>query len=333
MTKILVIRFSSIGDIVLTTPVIRCMKQQITDVEVHFLTKEQYVSLVNANPYIDKVFAWNDQSKSLLKELRKERYDFIVDLHKNIRTKRVKYYLRKKSTAFPKLNIKKWILVNFKKDFLPDVHIVDRYFEAVKKLGINNDNKGLDFFIQTDNKTFDKRFKSIEKYLVYAIGGQFNTKKMPATKMVEFLKDLPLKVVLIGGKEDREEGDKVVALLQGQNIENTCGEFSIHESAKIVQGAEVLITHDTGMMHIGAAFDVPIVSIWGNTVPAFGMYPYRPQAPESYSIHEVNNLDCRPCSKIGFATCPKGHFKCMMQQDTAAIHQQILTFLAARRSQ
>lgn len=327
MTKILVIRFSSIGDIVLTSPILRCIKSQLDDVELHVLTKVQYVNLYEPNRNVDKVHAWGENPKAVLATLRKESFDYVIDLHKNLRTFKVKAYLLKKSYSFPKLNFEKWLLVNFKWNLLPDVHIVDRYFKAVKKLGVKNDNKGLDFYIETLDEAFKKRFPTDNKYIVAAIGGKFATKRMPAEKLSEVFAKMALPIVLIGGQEDRKEGQRIKELLPDQEIYNTCGEFSIHESAQVIKDAEVLITHDTGMMHIGAAFDIPIVSIWGSTVPEFGMYPYRPQAPESYSIHEVKGLSCRPCSKLGYDKCPKDHFKCMLDQDIPAIRAQILKFL------
>lgn len=327
MTKILVIRFSSIGDIVLTSPILRCIKEQIEDVELHYLTKFQYANLVDTNPHVDKVHIWTDDNEEVLQNLKAENFDFVVDLHKNLRTATVKSYLRKKSASFPKLNVQKWLLVNFKWNRLPNIHIVDRYFEAVKPLGVKNDNKGLDFFIKIEDRTFKTRFGAIEKYIVVAVGAQFATKRMPAEKLSEVLRDLPLPIVLVGGPDDRAEGERIKNFLPEQEINNTCGGLTIHESAQVIKDSILLITHDTGMMHIGAAFDLPIVTIWGNTVPEFGMYPYRPQAPDSFSIHEVKGLSCRPCSKIGFQKCPKGHFKCMMNQDIPEIKAQIDTFL------
>lgn len=326
-TKILVIRLSSIGDIVLTSPVVRCLKEQVPNAEIHVLTKEQYQSLYNSNPSVDQLYTWESEEANKFVNLKQANYDFVVDLHKNLRTIRLKSILRTKSAAFPKLNVQKWILVNFKKDYLPDIHIVDRYFDAVKSLGVKNDQKGLDFFIQIDEEKFKNKFEVTGKYIVVAIGAKFATKRMPPEKLSEILADLPLPVVLIGGGEDGEIGEKIKELLPNQGIINTCGELNIHESAQVTKDAALMITHDTGMMHIASAFELPIVSIWGNTVPEFGMYPYRPQAPQSYSIHEVLGLSCRPCSKIGFDTCPKGHFKCMMDQDIPAIRQQILKFI------
>ncbi len=327
MTKILVIRFSSIGDIVLTSPILRCIKAQMNHVELHVLTKKEYIDLYVPNPNVNKVHAWGENDKEVLLRLKNIGFDYVIDLHKNLRTARVRSYLSKKTYTFPKLNVQKWLMVNFKWNLLPNIHIVDRYFKAVEPLGVKNDKKGLDFYIKIDLKTFKKRFNTGGKYIVVAIGGKFATKKMPSEKLSEILVEMPLPIVLIGGEEDREEGQKIKAYLPKQNIQNTCGEFSIQESAQAIMEAEVLITHDTGMMHIGSAFDVPIVSIWGSTIPEFGMYPYRPQAPDSYSIHEVKGLSCRPCSKLGYDKCPKGHFKCMMNQDIPAIREQILQFI------
>lgn len=327
MTKILVIRFSSIGDIVLTSPVLRCIKEQLPNVELHVLTKKQFSDLYTTNLHVDFVHEWGEENHLVLADLKTANFDYVIDLHKNLRTSKIKSHLRKKSFSFPKLNVQKWLYVNFKWNLMPDIHIVDRYFEAVKSLGVQNDHKGLEFRIKIDFISFLKRFPTKDKYLAVAIGAQFATKRMPAEKMVEVLRGISLPIVIVGGPGDREEADKIKKLLPEQNINNTCGGLTIHESAQVVKDAQLLITNDTGMMHIAAAFDLPIVSIWGNTVPEFGMYPYRPQAPNSYSIHEVKGLSCRPCSKIGFAKCPKGHFKCMMDQDVVGIKAQIDKFL------
>lgn len=327
MTKILVIRFSSIGDIVLTSPVLRCIKNQMDDVELHVLTKKEYSSLYSTNPHVDYVHEWGEENNIVLSDLKKASFDYVIDLHKNLRTAKIKSQLRKESFSFPKLNVQKWLYVNFKWNLMPEVHIVDRYFDAVKSLGVKNDQKGLEFRVKIDLKSFFKRFPMEDEYLAVAIGAQFATKIMPAEQMSEVLRDISLPIVLVGGPDDREEGEKMKENLPQQNINNTCGGLSIHESAQVIKDAQLLITNDTGMMHIAAAFELPIVSIWGNTVPEFGMYPYRPQAPNSYSIHEVKGLSCRPCSKIGFDNCPKGHFKCMVDQDIEGIKAQIEEFL------
>ena len=151
MKKILVIRFSSIGDIVLTTPVIRCLKNQLQEVEIHVLTKKKFSNLYKTNPYINKVYEFDDSLKRNIEELKIEHYDYVVDLQKNKRSVRVTRALGRPHASFPKLNFRKFLLSTFKINIMPDIHIVDRYFKAVEKLGVKNDYQGLDFFISEKN--------------------------------------------------------------------------------------------------------------------------------------------------------------------------------------
>jgi len=111
---------------------------------------------------------------------------------------------------------------------------------------------------------------------------------------------------LLGGKEDFDNGERVLIELQN-SILNTCGKLNLNQSASLLKKASYVFSHDTGLMHIAAAFRKEVFSIWGNTIPAFGMYPYRTK----YHSLENTQINCRPCSKIGFDKCPKGHFKCM----------------------
>jgi ADP-heptose:LPS heptosyltransferase len=329
LKKILVIRFSSIGDIVLTSPVIRCLKQQLPEVEVHVLTKESNRQLFDSNPYINKVYSFSE--KRSLSEvtalLKKEKYDFVVDLHKNLRSFRVKRALSVRSKSFPKLNFRKYLLVQFKWNIMPEIHIVDRYFEAVKPLGVKNDHEGLDFFIPK-HEVFDPESLPLifcNGYHAVVLGGQHKTKIFPAEKVIEVAQYLEKPIVLLGGPEDAERGEKIVLSL-GEKALNKCGKLSLFQSALIVKNALSVLTNDTGLMHIAAAFRKNIVSIWGNTVPELGMYPYLPGDEKRSVIIEIKPLKCRPCSKIGFKECPKGHFKCMNDHDSKKIAQELLLF-------
>ncbi len=304
--KILVVRFSSIGDIVLTTPVVRLLKKQI-NAEVNFLTFSKYKCILVNNPYIDKIHTIDENINEIISALKKENFDLLIDLHHNIRTQILKQKLGIKSKSFRKLNIQKWLLTTFKINILPNIHIVDRYLETVKHLGITNDNLGLDFFL-TDK---DKVENLPNDYVVFAVGGKHETKKLPTNKIISICNKLNQTVILIGGKEDFEAAKKIVAVTS--NTQNACGKYSIGQSAFIIKNAKHVITHDTGMMHIAAAFKKKIYSVWGNTIPAFGMTPYL--ADVSSKIIEVKNLSCRPCTKIGFDKCPKGHFDCMQKID------------------
>lgn len=311
--KILVIRFSSIGDIVLTSPIVRCLKKQMDgEVEIHYLTKKQYKSIVENNPNITKVYTIEKSTNEIIVELKKEKFDYIIDLHKNLRSKRVIKVLKCLSFSFNKLNYEKWLLTNFKINKLPKIHIVDRYFEAVKPLGVKNDELGLDYFIPEKDIVNINELPAIHQkgYIGFAIGAQHATKRLPQHKIVEICKKLNQSIVLLGGKEDAKTAEEIVKEV-GINVFNACGKYNLNQSASLVQQAKSIITHDTGLMHIAAALAIKTVSVWGNTVPDFGMYPYFPNKPKLFKIVENNNLSCRPCSKIGYDKCPKKHFKCM----------------------
>ena len=315
MQKILVIRFSSIGDIVLTSPVVRCLKQQL-GAEVHYVTKKSYASILASNPNIDKVISFENEIDEVVSDLQKEQYDFVVDLHRNLRSTRLKRKLKRPSATFPKLNRKKFIYTTFKKDVMPKIHIVDRYFEAVSSLKVKNDQKGLDFFIPDEDKVALTEVGLSANFIAFSLGAQFATKRLPNHKIIEIIQQINQPVALLGGPEDAENA-KAIAEICDNSI-NLVGALNLNESASVVEQAEVIITHDTGLMHIAAAFQKRIVSVWGNTTPQLGMYPYMPENPSKYSIHEVD-LKCRPCSKIGYQKCPKKHFDCMEKQDVSAI--------------
>lgn len=309
--KILVVRFSSIGDIVLTTPVLRCIKQQLKNVELHYVTKYSFLSVIENNIYLDKVFTINDSLKDIIPQLKKENYDYIIDLHHNVRTLKLKTALGKKTLSFDKLNWKKFLLVNFKINTLPQKHIVDRYFETVESIGVKNDGKGLDYFIN-DNDEIDIQLSlpSLfhEEYNALVVGGSYFTKQIPINKLKEICAKSKVPLVLLGGKEDAAIAEQVYQLHKNKTI-NLCGKLTLNQSASIIQQSHKVITSDTGLMHIAAAYKKDIISLWGNTIPEFGMGPYL--SGKNSQILEVKGLSCRPCSKLGYKKCPKGHFKCM----------------------
>lgn len=324
--KLLVLRFSSIGDIVLTTPVIRALKSQVENAEIHYVTKKQYHGILAENPYIDKIHVLDGSIGSLVSSLKQEQFDHIIDLHNNLRTRIIKARLGKKSTKVHKLNLKKWLFVNFKVDTLPNIHIVDRYMETVKELGVKKDNFGLDYFIpekdEVDPEWLPEGFR--KNFVAFVVGAKYNTKRLPVDRMIELCDRINKPVILLGGKEDAAIGQKIENFFRRTANEETeeklhrdlnkkttvfngCGKFNLNQSASLVRQSRVVFTHDTGLMHIAAAFGKKIYSIWGNTTPKFGMYPYK----TSFVVFENNKINCRPCSKIGYNKCPKGHFKCM----------------------
>ncbi|MBS1731010.1 MAG: glycosyltransferase family 9 protein [Bacteroidetes bacterium] len=321
--KFLIIRLSSIGDIVLTTPVIRCLKKSVPEAEIHFLTKTSYTSILNENPYISKLHEWGKNEKESLDLLKKENFDYIIDLHHNLRTLRIKRFLKPaKHFSFPKLNIQKWLYTALKINVLPGIHIVDRYMETVKSFGVRNDGQGLDYFIpQKDEvQASDLPATHASGYLSIVIGAALNTKKLPVEKIKKLTQEIQYPIILLGGPEDRITGEEIAAE-DRIKIYNACGKFNLNESAWLIKQSLLVISHDTGLMHIAAAFHKKIIAIWGNTVPAFGMSPYYGNTENKSQNFEVRHLFCRPCSKIGYNKCPLGHFKCMQHQNIEQIGQ------------
>jgi len=317
MPKILVIRLSSIGDIILTSPIIRCLKEQMPGVAIHYLIKKQYEPILAANPYISKIWTYDGSFGSLIPDLKTEKFDYIIDLHKNARSCYLKARLLRPSRSYPKLNLEKWMIVNLKVNRLPGIHIVDRYFKACRDLGITNDGKGLDYFVPPGEevKTDLLPLEFQHGFIAFVIGGKHNTKILPEDQVAEICSAITWPVILLGGKEDHARGERILSNTSGKVL-NACGLYSINQSATLIRQATRVITNDTGLMHIAAAFKKPVVSVWGNTIPEFGMYPYLPEEWKDQSrIFEVNGLNCRPCSKIGFEKCPKKHFRCMNDQD------------------
>ena len=326
--KILILRFSSIGDIVLTTPLIRCLKKQYPEYEIHYATKDTYKGIVSSNPYLSKVHTLKDDLNELVKELAEEKFDFVIDLHHNIRTQILKMRLRVKSESVNKLNFEKWLLTQFKIDKLPKYnHIVDRYLYTVKSLGIVNDNEGLDYFMPAKDQIDIKASypELTNEFIAIAIGAKFATKRLPYPKIVEICNQIEMPIVLLGGLDDLARGEEIMHKSTNRQIVNACGKLNLNQSASMVSQAKIVVTHDTGLMHIAAAFKKDIVSIWGNTVPELGMYPYVPG--REFKVVQVEGLDCRPCSKIGYKKCPKGHFDCMQKIDTTQVINEIYYYL------
>jgi len=318
--KFLVVRLSSIGDIVLTTPVVRGIKQQVPGAELHFLTKRQFEPILRANPYIDQLHLFDGDLPALADQLRLLHFDYLIDLHHNLRTWRLKRRPRILDFSFHKLNWEKWLLVHFKKDRLPDRHIVDRYRDTLRLFDVADDGQGLDFFLTDEDRVplsdLGPGFEG--GFLAVTVGAKFATKQMPVEKLAEILALLPFPTLLLGGPEDKPKARQILEALPSRtDIRDTCGQYGLRQSAYLAGQARAVLAHDTGLMHIAAALGRKIVSVWGNTVPKFGMYPYRPH-PAS-RIFEVRGLGCRPCSKLGHASCPKGHFHCMARQPAAQI--------------
>jgi ADP-heptose:LPS heptosyltransferase len=296
---------------------------------IHYAVKANYSSIIESNPYVDKVLILRDYIEEIIDIAKRERYDYIIDLHNNLRTMQIKKALKKvPSKSFHKLNIQKWLLTNLKINNMPNIHIVDRYMKTVEHLNIRNDGQGLDFFIPEQDVVKDNDIPTshMAGYIGIVIGAAHSTKQFAVEKVKELCNKINHPIILLGGKEDYLAG-KEIAAQDNFKIYNACGKFNLNESADLVKRSKFIISNDTGLMHIAAAFKKPIISIWGNTVPSFGMTPYYGNQNIKSAIIENKNLRCRPCSKIGYDTCPKNHFKCMQQISVQEVVDTVNVFL------
>lgn len=318
--KIGIIRFSSIGDIILCTPIFRWLKDNIADVEVVFLTKKGFTDLLKGNPNIDRILAWDDPQ--CRQDWKNENFDFIIDLHNNLRSRRATFdHWFVPISRLKKQNLRKTLMVLFKNTKLLECSpITERIMQTVKSLGdVSSYNSTLDFF----NLSQPKNIEFPMEYGVIVLGGSFKTKQIPSEKVVDIINKVDNKWVLIGGPQDKNIAASVVENCNvGNSIMNLVGEISIPESAYCIQKSNITITSDTGMYHIAVALGKPVAVFWGNTVPEMGMVA--PNKELGKMVHmEVENLSCRPCSKLGFDKCPKGHFRCMMDQNIDSLFKEI----------
>lgn len=321
--KFLIIRFSSIGDIVLATPAIRCLKQQMPGAEVHFLTKKKFKAVTVANPYIDKFHYFDNDFSETIKAIRTEEYDYIIDLHKNLRTLRLYFETDTKTKwlSYRKLSVQKFLLTKWHINTMPGIHISKRCLNALESLGIKDDGRGLDYFIPADEaiKNTDLPLSHRMGFMVMVIGASFYTKKLPVPKLQELCQSINHPIILIGGKEDIPEAEAIAAV-DPIKIYNACGKFSLNESADITRQAKLVISHDTGLQYIACAFQKKVLAIWGGTSPKLDVEPFYGTSQEAKHINYiVHALPCQPCSNFGTRTCPKKHFKCMLLQDVNAI--------------
>jgi len=285
------------GDVILTSPIVRCVKNQL-NAEIHFLIKPVFSELVDHNPAISKVIQIDSKNSSHIQILKDEHYDLILDLQKNRKSIRLTKRLKLKSYTFNKTNVRKWLLVQSGLDLMSRNHLVDRYFDGLKELGIENDLLGLE--VHNKISLIEEQELAVlpNEYFVLAVGAQHKGKSLSLSQILSILASTHHPCVLVGGKQEVDLGKEV---LKKHNtnciIYNFIGKSSISGTAEIVKRSKAVISGDTGIMHMAAGFKIPQISIWGCTTPNLGMYPY---LPSKHSLMvEPKNLSNRPCSKLG----------------------------------
>jgi ADP-heptose:LPS heptosyltransferase len=306
--KILVIRLSSMGDIIYTTPIVRCLKLQLLGAEIHFLTKPAFKYIYEGNPYLNKLLLLQDSLTETIQQIKAEKYDYLIDLHNNLRTSIIKFRTGVPASSYKKQPLKKWLFLKWKWNLVSEKHLVERYMEAVAFLGVKNDEQPINYYLKQEYQLADLLPAThLPKFVVFIIGATHFTKRMPNEKVAAICRDIELPIVLLGGNDVEANGDQI-ASFTGKKTYNACGKLTLDQSVFILTKAEKIIGFDTGLTHIAEAFDRPIASVWGGTTPdLLGVSAYKVKEAEVVGI----NLYCRPCSKFGLEKCPLGHFKCM----------------------
>ena len=327
--KILIVRLSAMGDIILTTPAVRALRRAQPEAELHYLTKSRFAESIRHNPHLDRVIEWEGKDfNSLVTQLKAESYTHVVDLHKNLRSNWLRFRLGVPATTFHKANTLKNRMVWFKDPKLAVSHIVERYMQAVAPWGAVPDEEGLEFPLlpevqhAVEQNHLDWNLGA--GYVALVLSATWFTKRWPEEHVRQFVQNSPLPVVLLGGPAESEIARRIVMDLPPGQVHNLAGKTSLQHSAAWLERAEWVLTGDTGLMHIAAALHKPTVVLWGNTTPRFGMSPYR---TEHLNL-EIEGLGCRPCSRIGYQKCPKGHFKCMRLLAPEQVQRQADQFRA-----
>jgi len=333
INSILVIRLTSIGDVLLTTPMLRILRTKFPKAKIDMLTTTQMIDVFKYNPNIDNLFTVPRDAG--LKELRYKKadffsglyYDTVIDLQNNVKSKVLRKKLSNAILTFDKRRLYKLKLVYLKHKPGDFQLIPDLYIQTAAHLGIKPDGKGLEFWLPVDkinNSYLSQKSKARHRSIVIAPGAFHFTKRLPAEKFSDLI-DLLLKdncdISLIGGKEDIEIAAGFVSVF-GEKIKNFTGELTLAGSAEIIDKADCVITNDTAIMHIAAARQTPVVALFGSTVKELGFIPYH----SPYRIIE-KELDCRPCTHFGKAKCPKSHFNCMNLITADEIYRAVMELI------
>lgn len=325
--KILIIRFNAIGDIILTTPVIRAIHHQIKQAEIHILVNQKYQNVLANNPYISKIHTYSNNKNQVVEQLKTEQFNFVLDLQNTRKSHKICHQLNLPHSSFNKLKIKKLIYTRLKINTLPLNHIVDRYFDAAKPLLIVNDGRGLDFNIPETEKfnTDNLPIFFEDGFIAILLDADKGTKKIPINKLMEIIPMLLKPVVLIGDKNSSAIGDELVNRL-GDRVYNICGQLSVNQYASLIDQSLCVLTGDNDYMQVAAALRKPICSLWGSSIPEFGNYPYMPTDRELFRMFEICSIKCRPCGKRGFRKCPHRNYKCMNRISSFEVAEWINQF-------
>jgi len=337
--NILFIRLSSIGDIILTTPVVRCVREKFPEATISFVIKKEYYSLIQHNPHIQHIYTYEKKKgeknwRKLCKELKNKKFDWIVDLHRNLRSLYLKQILgRVFTTTYNKLIYARTMLVLFGVDLYKSPKLVMlRYFEAVEKLHISYDNLGTEIIYNQQDEDFTRDVMTREgidltkEIITICPSASFTNKRWLPERFAAvgdlLIENYQCQIVFLGGKSDYELCNQIRTMMKNQSY-NLAGKLPLLSSAKLLKISKLVLSNDSGMMHLAQSQKRPVVAIFGSTVKQLGYFPI----PNNSEIAEVH-LPCRPCTHIGQNKCPKKHFKCMKEVSIELVLSKIKKLLA-----
>lgn len=304
--SILIIRLSSLGDILLSTPLIRTLKTRYAHIEIDIIVKRQYYDVIAHNPHLRNKYSFSSaKRKELMSELKKQNYDLIIDLQNNINSRKLTASLKGKTVRFKKRSVEKFLLVNTKINLLKDApQIPARYAAAIE--GFDLDDSGLDIVSASGPSEF---LLTNENYIGICPGSRHFTKMWPLdyyVKLCRLLIKNGWNILLFGGLTDR----KICLEIKNQVPEaiNLQNDDDILQTASNMILCMAIYCNDSGLMHTACAAEIPVIAFFGSTVKEFGFTPYKNKS----IVLENESLSCRPCSHIGKSHCPKKHFKCMI---------------------
>jgi len=320
--KILVIRMSSIGDIILTTPLVRCLKNRYPETEITFVIKEQFAELLSHSPYIDRLVPFGSKTgfaglRSLKKKLRAEKYDLVIDIHKNLRSLYLRTFIgagkvRGYSKQIVRRTVLIWLRINLFKKIKP---VFLRYFESVRNFDVAYDGAGTEITVPAHISSYVNGILPKAGYagsgpvIILCPGATYFNKKWLPERFAETARILAGSknafIIIHGGKGD-EQLCESIAMQAGPKTINMAGKFTLLETAALLKSASLVIANDSGLLHLAQSQKTPVTGIYGATVRELGFFPM----DEESAVVEIP-LYCRPCTHKGLDRCPEKHFRCM----------------------
>jgi lipopolysaccharide heptosyltransferase II len=326
--NILIVRFSSIGDIILTTPVIRAIRARHPAARITFVVREDFADLIRHNPRIDTLIPWPHRAPlgALARQLRSEQWTHRLDLHGSWRSWQLRAMVGGSWTGYPKHRVRRSLLIASRRRLGGDLGpIVERYAEAARELGITLDERPAEVFISVDAEQAASRFLEqrglgrTRRLLALVPGAAHFTKRWPPEHWAALVDRLvpSTDLVILGGRQEEALG-RSLAERGGQAVASAAGEFSLLGSAALLRKSAAVVAGDTGMMHLATAVGTPTIALYGPGVEQFGFYPWRGAA----RVLE-RDLYCRPCSAHGSARCPQGHHRCLTEIAPAEVFEAL----------